>query len=251
MTLNLARTGVRFFCAALTALAPLISRAEPLTREQGDAILEELRQIRGLLERELKAPAMAAPQQGSPARVNVSIKGAHALGQADAPVTMVAFVDYQCPFCKRFDVQTWPELKKQYVDRGKLRYVVRDLPLDEIHPLARKASEATHCAGDQGKYWQMRDKLVVNSERLDLEALTGYARDLGLKVDTFKTCVERGRHAETVQRTAAIARDLGIGGTPTFVIGKSSGDIVTGVRLVGAQPFAVFDQQIKELLNSR
>jgi len=233
-------------CVAL--LAPATLQAQALTREQGDAILNELRQIRSLLERQ--APGAAPPQQAAPGvgPVRVSIKGAPSIGGAKAPVTMVAFEDYQCPFCRRFNLQTLPELKKQFIDTGKVRYVVRDLPIDQIHPLARKAAEASHCAADQGKYWPMREKLVANMERLQPEALMGYATEVGVKLDPFRACLDRNVHAGTVQRSAEIAAELNITGTPTFVIGKANGEVVTGIRLVGAQPLGVFEQQLREAL---
>ena len=87
--------------------------------------------------------------------VRTSLGDAPMLGRADAPVTLVEFSDYQCPFCQRFFATTLSALKKHYVDTGKVRYVFRDFPLDQMHPQARKAAEAAHCAGEQGKYWEI------------------------------------------------------------------------------------------------
>ena len=221
--------------------------AEAFTKEQGDAILNELRQIRSVLERQPQAPSApsAMPENNTP--VKVDVKGAPTLGQANAPITIVAFTDYQCPFCKRFDTQTFPTLKKNYIDTGKVRYVIKDLPLDAIHPHAYKAAEATHCAADQGMFWQMRDKLVVNSEKLELGAIAAYAAEIGIKPDPFKACMDKGKHADTVRRSLAHASTLGIGGTPTFVVGKGNGDVITGVKMVGALPLEMFEQKMKEL----
>ena len=104
------------------------------------------------------------------------------LGKADAPLTLVMFTDYQCPFCSRFETQTLPEIKKQYIDTGKLRFVVRDLPLP-FHPNAPKAAEAAHCAEEQGKYWELREKLVNNGDKLDAKLLPDYAKQVGLDVE--------------------------------------------------------------------
>jgi len=238
------------FISALTLfIACLIfapAFAEPMTKEQGDAILNELRQIKQLLQKpqQQAQPAPQAPKADEPA--SVSIAKLPYLGKADAPLTLVMFTDYQCPFCSRFEAQTLPEIKKQYIDTGKLRFVVRDLPLP-FHPHAPKAAEATYCAEEQGKYWELREKLVTNSDKLDPKLLPGYAKAVALDVDKFSACLESGRHTEKVKASAALAGTIGISGTPSFVVGKSKGDMVDGVKLVGAQPFGVFDQKLKEL----
>jgi protein-disulfide isomerase len=225
----------------------LQAAAEPMSKEQGDAILQELRLMRQALERALQPPPppQAMPADNTP--VEVRVKDAMAMGKADAPLTMVAFVDYECPFCRRFDVDTFPRIKKEFVDTGKLRYVVRDLPL-EFHPRAQKASEASHCAADQGKYWEMRDVLVQNQQKLDPESLVAHAKALGLAEADFRKCLDGGRHAAPVKASLDEARKLGVSGTPTFVIGKTGGDALKGVKVVGALPFAVFEQKLKELL---
>ena len=222
------------------------ARAESMTKEQGDAILNELRQIRQLLQRpqQQAQPAPQAPLPDEPA--SVSIAGVPFLGKADAPLTLVMFTDYQCPFCSRFEAQTLPEIKKQYIDTGKLRFAVRDLPLP-FHPNAPKAAEAAYCAEEQGKYWELREKLVANGDKLDAKLLPDYAQQVGLDVPQFSACLESGRHAEKVKSSAALAASIGISGTPSFVVGRTKGDMVDGVKIVGAQPFAMFDQKLKEL----
>jgi protein-disulfide isomerase len=218
-----------------------------MTKEQGDAILTELRQIKQLLQRPQPQaqPAPQAPPADEPAKV--SIAGEPVLGRVDAPLTLVMFTDYQCPFCSRFETQTLPEIKRQYIDTGKLRFVVRDLPLP-FHPNAPKAAEATHCAEEQGKFWELREKLVNNSDKLDAKLLPDYARQVGLDVDKFSACLDSGRHADRIKASSALAGTIGISGTPSFVVGSSKGDMAEGIKLVGAQPFAAFDQKLKEIL---
>ena len=111
-----------------------------------------------------------------------------ALGR-DAPVTIVEFSDYQCPFCRRFYATTLPAIKKEYIDAGKVRYVFRDFPLEELHSHARKAAEAAHCAGEQGKYWQMHDALFQNQGTLELPQLAEHARAVGLDSLVFNRCM--------------------------------------------------------------
>jgi protein-disulfide isomerase len=217
-----------------------------MSREQGDAILGELRQIRQLLQRPPQQQAQQAPQPPKPDEpASVSIAGFPLLGKADAPLTLVMFTDYQCTFCSRFEAQTLPEIKKQYIDTGKLRFVVRDLPLP-FHPNAPKAAEAAYCGEEQGKYWELREKLVANGDKLDTRLLPDYAKQVGLDVDKFTACLESGRHAQKVKASSDLAASVGITGTPSFVVGKSKGDMADGIKLVGAQPFAAFDQKLKE-----
>ena len=203
--------------------------------------------MRQALERAVQPPPppQAMPVDKTP--VEVRVKDAMAMGKADAPLTMVAFVDYECPFCRRFDVDTFPRIKKEFIDTGKLRYVVRDLPL-EFHPRAQKASEASYCAADQGKYWEMRDVLVQNQQKLDPESLVAHAKGLGLAEAEFRKCLDSGKHAAPVKASLDEAKKLGVSGTPTFVIGKTGGDALKGVKVVGALPFAVFEERLKELL---
>jgi protein-disulfide isomerase len=236
-------------CLCLPAVT---QAADPLTREQGDAILQELRLMRQALERALTPPApppQPVAMQEPTAPVEVGVKSAMALGSASAPVTMVAFVDYQCPFCRRFDLETFPEIKKKYIDTGKVRFVVRDLPL-EFHPNAQKAAEASYCAAEQDKFWPMREKMAQNQQRLDVASLGGFARETGLRGEDFDKCLAAGKYAAAVRDSTEEARKLGVGGTPTFIIGKTGGDSITGEKVVGAQPLATFEQRLKALLGT-
>jgi protein-disulfide isomerase len=138
------------------------------------------------------------------------------------------------------------------VQTGKLRYVVRDLPLDSIHKDAVKAAEATHCARDQGKYWEMHDRLFAHQAELGREHLSKHARTLGLDVAAFDRCLETAKHAETVQKDVAEAQRLQATGTPTFFLGVTnpSGSPMRATRMVGAQPYSAFKESIDRLLLS-
>lgn len=230
-------TAVFLFSSAACAMA------EPMTKEQGDTILNELRQIKQMLQRPQQPPPTPRPDE--PARVSVA--GLPFLGKADAPLTLVMFTDYQCPYCSRFEGQTLTEIKKQYIDTGKLRFVVRDLPL-QFHPHAQKAAEATHCADEQGKFWEFRDKLLAHTDKMDPSLLPEYARQAGLDAGKLSECLQSGRFAAKVKASSEAAATAGISGTPGFVVGKSKGDMADGIKLVGAQPFAAFDRKFKELL---
>jgi len=219
----------------------------PMTKDQGDAILKELREIKQLLARpQQQAQAPSAPQ--TPQSLTVTGDAIYVLGKSDAPLTLVAFTDFQCPFCGRFETTTFPEIKKNYIDTGKLRYILRDLPLESLHPFAMKAAQSVHCAGDQGKFWEMKELVFRNQSKLDVDSLAGYAKELALNGDTYKSCMADGKHLKEIGDEAKYAQSLGINGTPTFVLGKTAGDTVEGRVIVGAQPFAAFEAAIDEML---
>jgi protein-disulfide isomerase len=226
--------------------------AAPMTSEQGDAILKELREIKQLLVKQQQPSPPAVPTPGMPKNLTVKADGIHVLGNSDAPLTMVEFTDYQCPFCGRFEATTLPKIKKNYIDTGKMRLIVRDLPLDGLHPYAMKAAQAAHCAGDQGKFWQMKDLLFKNQNKLDSDSLNGYAaKDLGLTGDMFNKCMADGKHLDEIAAEARYAQSLGITGTPTFIIGKAAGDSVEGRVVVGAVPYENFAAVIDAALQNR
>jgi protein-disulfide isomerase len=229
--------------------AVTINMPEGMNKEQADAILNELRQIRQLLEKQQKLGAQVAAQTAPPPQ-NVSMSVSpdwHSIGKNDAPVTIVEFADYQCPFCKNFHTSAFSEVKKNYIDTGKVRFVSRDLPLD-FHPLAMKAAVASLCAADQGKYWEMRDALISNSPELSPEALLKYAQGLSPDMNSFRACLDSGKHKSEIQKDLADAAALNISGTPTFVLGKTSRDKLNGLVLVGAQSYSTFDSAIQQAL---
>jgi protein-disulfide isomerase len=231
--------------AAAALLAPLQAADEPgITRKQADDILQELRQIRSLLEKQAQA---APPAEEKPSRAKLNLAGTEMLGSKDAPITMVEFTDYQCPFCQRFHLATMPEIKKNYIDTGKVRFFSRDLPLDTMHPNAMRAAQSARCAGEQGQFWAMRDVLAANPGKLDLENVLGFAG--GLKLDTakLKECIESEKFKPAVQKDLAEAMAIGATGTPSFVIGKSTPEGVDGELVMGALPYNLFDQKLKSL----
>jgi protein-disulfide isomerase len=170
-----------------------------------------------------------------------------ARGRADAPVTVVEFTDYQCPYCRGFQATTWPRLKHRYVDTGKVRFIIRDLPL-EFHSSARPAAEAAHCAGEQGRFWPMHDALLRRDAKLDEESLLRRARALGLDLARFRACVTGNKYESAIARNAAAAAALGVRGTPTFIIGRAVQGELEGERLSGALPYEDFAAVLDALL---
>lgn len=209
-----------------------------------EIVKSQLAQVLRLLS---QRPTQGAAAPSGPVRASVA--GAPFLGRADAPVTVVEFSDYECPFCQRFFATTLPALKRDYVDAGKVRYVFRDYPLDQLHPQARKAAEAAHCAGDQGKFWEMHDVLFQNAKALSPPQLAEHARAVGLDGAAFDECLASGRHAARVERGLADGAAAGVRGTPAFVIGKTkAGDVVEGTPIRGAQSLETFRRIIDQAL---
>jgi protein-disulfide isomerase len=173
--------------------------------------------------------------------------GEPSLGKAAAPLTMVEFTDYQCPYCRRFQAEVFPRLKRDYIDTGKLRFIARDLPL-EIHAAAQPAAEAAHCAGEQGRFWQMHFALLGGAADLAAGGIERRAQALGLDMQRFHACVAQQKYAGVIEAHVREADSVGITGTPGFVIGRAAHGELTGQRLEGAAPYAAYDSYLRELL---
>jgi len=247
-----------FAALPLVLLLPLVAqdakeskkkKATAITGEQAEQILDELRDIRQLLQQQ-QATLQALSEKNGPAgptRAKLDLSGFQMLGSKDAPLTLVEFTDYQCPYCRQFHVNVFHELKKNYIDTGKVRFYSRDLPLDQIHPNAMRAAEAGRCAADQGQFWAMRELMGSNPDKLDLENLVAEAGTLKMDSKTFRTCVESQKYKESVQGDILEAMKIGAEATPTFVLGKSTPQGVDGELIVGSQPYAEFVKQISKL----
>jgi protein-disulfide isomerase len=167
-------------------------------------------------------------------RYDVAINDQPSWGAADAPITIVEFSDFQCPFCERFYTDTYPQLKQKYGD--KIRFVYRDFPLSQIHPQADIAAQAANCAHSEGKFWEYHDILFKNQSKLQRDDLVGYATQLGIDKTNFSKCLDSRTYDPQINQDLQDGFNLGVGGTPTFFI--------NGRPVVGAQPFAVFAQAI-------
>ena len=189
---------------------------------------------------QVAAPPGAAPSPApapAPARLdNVDEDDDPFIGDKNAPVTIVSFEDLQCPFCKRAFDQTFPQLKKDYIDTGKVKYVYRDFPLS-FHPEAQPAAEASECADEQGEFWDYHDLIFNNQATLGRDLYINLAGQLNLDVNKFTQCIDNGEMREEVQADTSYGSQIGVSGTPTFFI--------NGIKLVGAQPYAAFQQVIE------
>jgi protein-disulfide isomerase len=190
-----------------------------------------------------QSQSQAEPQ--APRMARLRLEGRHFLGSRNAPVTIVEFTDYQCPFCRGFKSATFPDIRKKYIDTGRVRFVVRDFPLTEDHPEAMLAAEAAHCAGDQEKFWPMHDLLFSDASKLGRNGLLDAAASLKLDMEAFRSCLESGRHNAEIQNDMKVGSSLQINGTPAYFVGKTIGGEVTGVLILGAQPLSVFEGRIR------
>jgi protein-disulfide isomerase len=170
-------------------------------------------------------------------RTEISLAGEPFRGSEKAPVTIVKFEDFQCPFCKQIQ-PTVNALLSRY--DGKVRLVHKDLPLESLHPQARQAAEAARCAHEQGKFWEYHDKLYANAPKASADDLKSYAKDVGLNADSFDRCFASGKYKEVVQRDLNEGAQLGLTGTPTFFI--------NGREISGNQPSEAFEAIIDEEL---
>jgi protein-disulfide isomerase len=228
-------------------------------------IQKDLAEIKNLLlQKELQA--MREQLQGRPAQAQapsvpapetqtiVSIDGAMTKGDKNAKLTLVEFTDFQCPFCARHQRDTMPQIENEYIKTGKVRYVLRDFPLESIHPQAFKGHEAANCAAEQNKFWEMHEKLFANQRAMTPKDVTGYAEAMGLDMGKFQSCLDTGKYAAKVRKDLTDAQKYGATGTPTFFIGLTdpkSSDIKAVRKIVGAQSYAAFKDAFDTLLGAK
>lgn len=149
-------------------------------------------------------------------------------GDPNAPLTIIEFADFQCPACMQFFQQVVPLVQSEFIQTGKAKYLYYDFPLVKVHNHAFLAARAGHCAEDQGKFWEFHDTLYRNQPRWVPEArpertLEGYAKDLGMDGDAFKTCLESDKHADVVTANLELANQLQLDGTPSIMVTQGKG----------------------------
>jgi protein-disulfide isomerase len=188
-----------------------------------------------------QAPTAPQPAAGVTAeQMAALLEDANVKGDPDAPVTIVEYSDFECPFCARFYSDTLSQIEAQYIDTGVVKLAYKHFPLS-FHPNAQKAGEAFECAADQDAAWEMHDTLFEKGMGSGVPTFKQYAADLGLDQAEFDDCLDSGKYATKVSSQAQEAQSVGVRGTPGFLI---NGQLVSG-----AQPFAVFQQAIEAARN--
>jgi protein-disulfide isomerase len=222
-------------------------------KEGQTAIQKQLQQIIELLKARPVAgqPAPAGPDLST---ITMDLKGEPVKGDKNARIVVIEFSDYQCPFCGKFFRETSPQIEKEYVQTGKIRYIFRDLPLTSIHPNAFKAAEAAACAGEQDKFWEMHDRLYENQQKIALSDLPSHAESIGLDKARFEQCLASDKYAEKIRQDMAEANRVGVTGTPAFFVAvvDSKNSKLKFVQLMkGAQPFDSFKLYLDGLLRAQ
>lgn len=196
----------------------------------------------------------AQVQPSSPQPVKISTDDDPVRGDPNAPITIIEFSDFQCPFCARFHDQTLPSLLDEYIEAGKVKFVYRDFPIQSLHPNALAAAVAAECANEQGEYWKYHDTLFENQNswaKLDsntvLATFSQYAQDIGLEIDQFNSCLGTGKYLQEIQNDLNDGRKYDVTGTPGFFIGN---DEIGFVKVDGAQPYESFKRIIDAQLGT-
>jgi protein-disulfide isomerase len=248
MKIRLFRTLTALAVAATLLGGVTLARADGITSDQAQQILDELKAIHKALETRPAAPA----QPGAPAPVDDKVSmaftpGGFSVGKENAPLVMIEYTDYQCPFCQRFHNDSFAQIKTNFIDTGKVRYISRDFPLP-FHENARRSATAARCAAEQGKFWELRHTMIVNADQLQADKLGGYAKSASMDVPKFQACVDSDKYRAAIDKDIAEGSAAGVNGTPSFVLGRVENGKLQGVRMVGAMPYAQFEAKIQDML---
>lgn len=195
----------------------------------------------------------AQPQQAQSQEVILSVENGPFKGDKNAKLTLIEFSDYQCPFCARYFREALPLIESEYIRTGKLKYVFRDFPVTSLHREAFKAAEAAGCAEEQGKYWEMHDRLFV-TQTVGPRDLMLHAQRLQLDLTNFQKCLDSGQQATKIHKDLAEGQKAGVRGTPTFFLGftEPNDSKIKVLKVIeGAQEFAAFQEAIYNLLSQK
>jgi protein-disulfide isomerase len=224
-------------------LAKMRSEMNQLNAQQQQilAALDELKKM-------MKGPGQPTLQPPQ----TMGVAGEPFKGEPAAKVAIIEYADFQCPFCRRFEHEVYPQIRDSYVSTGKLKYFHRDMPLP-FHQGAMPAARAAHCASEQGKFWEMHDTLLGDAASLTLADIDERAAKLGLDIPQLDRCISSDRFADIIQRSITEANDMRVSGTPTFIIGTLDprGELMSvKTTVVGASPFEAFKVALDPLIAS-
>jgi protein-disulfide isomerase len=232
-------------------IAALKREIQTLKAQQA-SMQRDLDMIKSLLQSLVQARGQQPEEAFTDKLINIT--DAPTKGNQSAKVTLVEVSDYHCPYCRRQNLQTMPQLNAEYVNTGKVKYVFIDYPIAQLHPDAFLSHEAAACAGDQGKYWQMHDLLFTNSPAKDVSQLTANAGMIGVDTQKFEDCLnggKGGKHAAAIRQSIGRMQQLGVGGTPLVLIGltPAPGSPMKVVSFVyGAKPYPEFKAALDDVL---
>jgi protein-disulfide isomerase len=225
--------------------AELQAKLDKLQRGQ-DQIAKEIATLKRLIE--VGPPTARVPQPTLPS--SLSVEASPFRGDVRGSVAIIEFGDFECPYCGQFESDIYPQITKNYINTGKVRYYFRDLPLP-MHSHAMPAARAARCAGEQDKYWEMHDSLFANQSSLSDKSLSDRARALGLDTAKFDECLASTRYLDDIRASTAEAQKFGIAGTPTFLVGiiRPDGNTIEIRKgITGAQRYETFQAALDDLL---
>jgi protein-disulfide isomerase len=207
-----------------------------------------------IAELELKILEKQLPTKQPSIPLEISADNDPIIGNPDAPITIIEFSDFQCPFCARFHIQTLPTIMEEYIEKGSVKLVFRDFPIQSIHPNAVPASVAAECANEQGKFKQMHDILFEKQNEWSnletvyaIELFNQYSEQINLEQEQFSSCLSTAKYVKEIQNDLDDGRTYGVTGTPGFFIGNQQ---IGFVELKGAQPFESFKNVIDRQLGN-
>jgi protein-disulfide isomerase len=239
-----------FLCAANVGA----QTDKPQTTDEMKTLVEQQRQILSSLNdiKQLLAAAVRPTPQPPQPPSTLSIRDEVSRGDSTATVAIIEYADFECPYCGEYEHDVYPQISKDYIQTGKVKYFYRDLPLP-MHPHAMIAARAASCAGEQGKYWEMHDSLFAKQNAIREADMPGRAQELGLDSAKFSECLSSNRYTDEIKRNALDAQKMGIGGTPTFFIGKvdPNGQVTNLKMIIGTRPYDVFKSAIDDALASK
>ena len=248
MKIRLFRSLTALAVAATLLGGVTLAHAEGITSEQAQQILDELKAIRKALETRPAVPAQPAAPAPVDDKVSIAFTaGGFSVGKENAPLVLIEYTDYQCPFCQRYHNDSFAQIKANFIDTGKIRYISRDFPLP-FHENARRSATAARCAAEQGKFWELRHTMIVNANQLQADKLGGYAQAASMDVPKFQACVDSDKYRAAIDQDIAEGSAAGVNGTPSFVLGRVENGKLQGVRMVGAMPYAQFEAKIQDML---
>jgi protein-disulfide isomerase len=244
---------VTLLAAVAVAAHAAQPRADELAKLQDEvarlnAQQQQILNTLGELKRMMKGPGQPALQPPQ----TMSVAGEPFKGQPGATLAIIEYADFECPFCRRFEHDVYPQIRDSYVNTGKVKYFHRDMPLP-FHQGAMPAARAAHCASEQGKFWEMHDSLLGDAASLGAADIDERAAKLGLNVSQLDQCISSDRFADIIQRSMAEATGMQISGTPTFIIGTldARGELMSVKKtVVGAFPFETFKAALDPLLSA-
>ncbi|WP_448563793.1 DsbA family protein [Thalassotalea ganghwensis] len=235
----------KLFVATLVLLTSACQTTHTDNQAQIDALqkeVEQLKHVQTLVAQKVGLGSLVRPDE-------ISIENGHRIGSEDAKVVIIEFTDLHCPFCKKFHQGVWPELKKNYVDTGKVLFVGREFPLASLHPRAAFAAVTLRCGAKQGQYKEIKDYLFEKGQGLAKSDLEKIVADFALDETRFNACLKDPTVHNSITASLLDAKKLGLAKTPSFIIGKRNGNAITDYKIFdGAGTVQEFSTSLDELL---